>query len=154
MSRGALYHYFDSKEAILRELLVALVRERLAAVSEAAIASNDPRERLAHLIRTMVRANAASVAQQIVLLNDLQFLQRRDRAQIVRMQNEVVQITADAIAALDTGDRIGPANLKACTMMLMGMINYTYLWYDPAGPVTPDAYAEMVCTTFFDGLLA
>ena len=39
-------------------------------------------------------------------------------------------------------------------MMFMGMINYTYLWYDPKGPVGPAEYADMVADTYLAGLSA
>ena len=55
------------------------------------------------------------------------------------------------VADLDAGRT--PVDARpAQTMMLIGMINYTYVWYDPAGPVGPEAYADMVADTFLAGL--
>lgn len=36
-------------------------------------------------------------------------------------------------------------------MMFVGSVNYTYVWYDPDGPVGPDAYAEMAADSFLSG---
>lgn len=148
LSRGALYHYFSSKEAILNQILAVHLAARLATVSEAAIARNDPEDRLRAIVRAMVQANARSRAEQIVLLHDSQYLGRRERAAIVQRQNEIVQVIDDAVAALASHGRIAPRHRKVRTMILLGMINYTYLWYDAAGPVGPESYAQMVSDIF------
>jgi hypothetical protein len=35
---------------------------------------------------------------------------------------------------------------------VLGMINFTYAWYDPAGPVSPRQLAEIAADIVLDGL--
>ena len=35
------------------------------------------------------------------------------------------------------------AMARAETMLLFGMINWTHTWFDPAGPVSADQFADM-----------
>ncbi len=36
-------------------------------------------------------------------------------------------------------------------MLFYGMINFTYTWYDPSGPMPPEALAERAVALFLDG---
>jgi hypothetical protein len=39
-------------------------------------------------------------------------------------------------------------------MMLFGMINYTYTWYDAKGPIKPKEFAQLAAGLFLKGFLA
>ena len=42
-------------------------------------------------------------------------------------------------------------NRKAYGMMLLGALNYTYIWYDPAGSISPELFADMTVDAFLAG---
>ena len=90
----------------------------------------------------------------MVLLHDLQNLGTAERAEIVGKQRRIIAVLRDLIRDCDQTRRITSRTLMAQTMMCVGMINYTYLWYDPAGPVGPEEYADMVADTYLAGLEA
>jgi AcrR family transcriptional regulator len=158
VSRGLLYHYFDSKEKILAEMLHEHLDMLLAAVKRAAASTGngrgDAESRFRETVRTMVSINAESQDLQVVLLHDLQNLKPTERAAIVGKQREIIRIVGEIVSACDTRGKITRRTQMAETMMLIGMINYTYLWYDPAGPVKPAEYAAMVADNFLGGLRA
>ena len=158
VSRGLLYHYFDSKEKILAEMLHEHLDMLLAEVRRAAARADnglgDADTRLRETVRTMVSINAESQDLQVVLLHDLQNLKPAERAAIVGKQREIIRIVGDLVAACDTRGKVTRRTQMAATMMLIGMINYTYLWYDPAGAVKPAEYAAMVADNFLGGLRA
>jgi len=151
ISRGLLYHYFASKEALLSEMLHEHLDMLLAELRAAAGRGADPEARFRETVRTLVAINAASQDLQIVLLHDLQNLNDGDRAAIVAKQRRILAVFRDLIAALD-GGRSDPRTRPAQVMMLIGMINYTYVWYDPRGPVPPEEYARMVADSYLAGL--
>lgn len=152
MSRGALYHYFESKEAILNEMLTTHLDLMYAETLAAANSSTDPETRLRNVIHSIVTVNAGSQNEQIVLLNDLSNLEEVERRVIVKKQNDIIAVFSNMVLSLDGGRRIDAHNLKAYTFMYLGMINYTYLWYDPKGAVTPDEYARMTADAVIAGL--
>ena len=154
VSRGLLYHYFDSKEKILAEMLNEHLDMLLAEVRRAAGSGGDAEARCRETVRTMISINAESQNLQVVLLHDLQNLKPAESAAIVGKQREIIRIVGEIVADCDTRGRITRRTQMAQTMMLIGMINYTYLWYDPAGPVKPAEYAAMVADNFLGGLRA
>ncbi|MEQ9642100.1 MAG: TetR/AcrR family transcriptional regulator [Alphaproteobacteria bacterium] len=144
ISRGLLYHYFGSKEAMLHEMLDTHLDHMLAEVEAAAKIGNSAESRFRNVVRAMVAVNAGSKDLQIVLLHDLQNLQAAQRDEIVAKQRAILAVLRRLIRDNDDVGRTRGRALKAYTMMVVGMINYTYLWYDPTGPVGPRAYADMV----------
>jgi AcrR family transcriptional regulator len=150
-SRGALYHYFDSKEAILKEIVLQHVGDMTARVEAAIAASRDPTEQCRNVIQAMIGLNTQSRNESVVLMNDPQYLDRKDQRTITRRQNEIVDLVADVLARADKAKRIKPKTRKAYTMLLFGMMNFIYTWYDPKGPVAPDELAGMVAEVFLNG---
>ena len=154
ISRGLLYHYFASKEALLSEMLQAHLDMLLAEIRASARDGTTPEDRLRNSVRKMVAINAGSKDLQIVLLHDLQNLQVEEREAIVGKQKDILAVVAELIRDCDHRRKYDRRQLKAQTMLFMGMINYTYLWYDPKGPVGPAEYADMVADTYLAGLAA
>ncbi len=154
ISRGLLYHYFDSKEKILAEMLNEHLDFLLGKVREASRRGMDAEARFRETVRAMVLINADSKDLQIVLLHDLHNLKAADRNAIVKKQRDIIAIVSELVGACDGRGKIDRRMLMVQTMMLIGMINYTYIWYDPAGPVTPEEYAALVAGTYLGGLKA
>ena len=153
LSRGAIYHYFESKEAILFAMMDTLVRGLLETLQEAAAIEAEPVERLENIIMAFVESNARSPDEQAILLNDLGALSRAEQKQIHAIEKQVVELVGDAIVAADARGLVTPKTRKVYTMMLFGMINYTYTWYDAKGPVKPRELAQMATDLFFNGFL-
>ena len=40
------------------------------------------------------------------------------------------------------------------TMSLFGILNWTYMWFRPDGPISREDYAEMVTTLMLQGVKA
>ena len=49
-------------------------------------------------------------------------------------------------------ERVKTANQTAFTMMLFGMINWTFTWLRPGGPMSYSAFADEVVTVLEKGL--
>jgi AcrR family transcriptional regulator len=154
VSRGALYHYFDSKEAILYGMLDALVRGLLERLQNAVAESGTPRAVLERVIVAFVEYNARSPDEQIILLNDLGALSEPEQEQIKHVEREIVDLVGRVLAAVDDFGRMAKGDAKVYTMMLISIVNYTYAWYDADGAVTPAQYAAMTCDLFLNGFLA
>ena len=98
--------------------------------------------------------NAASPNEQILLLNELGSVGKRERASIVAHEKKIVAIVANALVRLDGSGRITGANRTVYTMMLLGIVNFAHTWYDPAGDVKPAQFARMTTDVFFSGLFS
>lgn len=156
-SKARLYHYYESKEAILYDLLdrhtqglidiATRVRERAARDKLA------PRAELELLIAGFLDAYRTARTRHVALLNDVKFLGDAQRASIVARERAVVGAFADALARAFPA-RVTAANQRAVTMMLMGAMNWTFTWLKPDGPLSYADYAAEVTRVMLGGLAA
>jgi TetR/AcrR family transcriptional regulator len=151
VGKATLYHYFRDK----RDLLFHIAREHVqrlealvAAVKRERLA---PRDELAALIERFMAAYAGAQAQHRVLTEDVKFLQPEERAQVEAGERRVVAAFAAAIARLRPD--LEPS-ARPLAMLLFGMINWTFTWLKPGGPLTHAALAPVVTQLFFGGLPA
>jgi AcrR family transcriptional regulator len=151
LSRGALYHYFDSKEAILFAILDAHVRQMIADVEAAMEDQSTTLDRFRAAIRAIVVLNARSPNEQRLILNDLSFLSEAEQTAIKALERQLVDTVSDLLIRLDTEGRIIKRSKKVYTMMLFGMLNFSHTWYDPKGDIAPTEFADMVVDLFLHG---
>jgi AcrR family transcriptional regulator len=151
VSRGALYHYFDSKEAILREMLREHIADMASRAQAAIEVSDRPEQQLRNIIRAITALNARSRNEQVVLMNDLGNLGKAEQARIRSLQTRIVDLVLESLQHADRGKRLTRRNRKVYTMLVLGMVNYSYAWYDPKGPVTPRELAEIAADLALKG---
>jgi AcrR family transcriptional regulator len=151
LSRGALYHYFDSKEAILFAILDAHERRMIADVEAAMASQTTTLDRFRAAIRAIVELNAHSSKEQRLILNDLVFLAEAEQKDLKALQRQLVDTISDLLIRLDTEGRIVKRSKKVYTMMLFGMLNFSHTWYDPKGDIEPKEFADMVVDLFLYG---
>lgn len=150
-SKAALYHYFPSKEALLFEALDAYTGQLAAIVDQVAQRGLPAREALRALVAAFLAAYHHARDHHASLLHDLKFLPAGQRESIRAAQRRIVERFAALLEAAFP-DAVHDGNRKPLTMALLGMINFTFAWWHPDGPMSHDAYAEMVIGLWFDGV--
>jgi AcrR family transcriptional regulator len=155
VSKATLYHYMRDKHDVLHQIAAGHVQRLAALVPEPEAATPLP-ERLPRLIERFMAAYADAGAEHRVLTEDTRFLEPEARAAVVAAQRELVRVFADHIAALRPDLRT-PARANtptALAMLLMGMMNWTFTWLRPEGPLTHAALAPVVAQLLSGGLPA
>jgi AcrR family transcriptional regulator len=156
-SKARLYHYYDSKEAILFDLLDRYTQRLLAVIGEteatAQRANLDDRAALHELIRSFLEEYQNSATRHVALLNDTKFLGDAQRDLILNRQRDVVSAVTRFVRRAYPA-RVSAGNQTPVTMMLFGMINWTFTWLRPGGPMSYGAFAEEVVAMLEHGLAA
>lgn len=152
LSRGALYHYFVSKEAILFAILDEHVRQMIADVETAIAEHTSTLDQFRGAIRAIVSLNARSPQEQRLILNDLTFLGEDDQQTIKSLERRIVDLITGLILQLDNKGKIVKRTKKVYTMMLLGTLNFSHTWYDPKGGIGPAEFADMIVDQFLYGI--
>ena len=150
-SKAALYHYFPSKDALLYEALDGYTHRLLALVEAEQARALAPREELSAVVRALMREYRTSHAYHAALLNDVKFLAQDERRTIRAQERAVVDAIAATLARAFP-ERVTPGNRVVVTMALLGMINFTFAWLRPDGPVSYAEFAELVLELWSRGL--
>ena len=154
-SKARLYHYYESKEAILFDLLDRYTQRLLALIGEGEATAQrrdlDERSALHELIRSFLEEYEYSATRHVALLNDTKFLGEEQRDLILNRQRDVVSAVTRFLKRAYP-DRLTASNQTALTMMLFGMINWTFTWLRPGGALSYAAFAEEVISVLERGL--
>lgn len=153
-SKSRLYHYFDGKEAILRDILTTHVDSLLDRLRPVLYRASDPRERFLDMIKLFLEVYSVSRDRHVVLLTCLDALSPEHRNVLIAKQRELIAHVREALSQLRPDlarDRVGS---QVDTMLFFGMINWTYTWYRSDGAISHDELAERTVNLFLNGYLS
>jgi AcrR family transcriptional regulator len=151
-SKSWIYHYFPSKEAILYEILRDHMALLLRTAEAEVAAQRAPAAQLRALLRSFMGIYVRAKAKHVVLLAELGSLPAAQQEEIRGLERRVVDLVAGVLARLNAPLVAQRGALKPIAMMLFGMINWTYTWYRPEGPIKPEQLADMATDLFLNGL--
>jgi AcrR family transcriptional regulator len=154
VAKSLVYHYFDSKEEILYDLLSAHMDALLAAAEEALSVSDEPERQFREFVRAHLRLYAHARAKHILLLNGLSSLPPQRRKAIVARERRLIAMAADLLARLAPGVAARPDLRMPAAMSFYGLINWTYTWYRADGKMAPEEFADMAAEIILRGLPA
>ena len=156
LSKGALYHHFQSKDEILFEImnhgLDVFDEEVLNVVRQIP----DPVERLraciARHIRMLLRGRDREIT---VILHENRTLPSRLRKLINARKKDYIRFLEETIEAVQKQRRIkNGISPRSAAFALLGMINWVYQWYRPGGSLSEEQLIRDYTTIFFNGLTA
>lgn len=150
VSKSLLYHYFKSKESILLALFDGYTRRLLALCEEVATRGLAPQAHLDALVRAFLDEYQTSQAVHKLLLQDVEHLPAREQRRIRAQERQVVEAFRGVVKAALAPKLVG-TELTAATMMLLGMINWTFTWLDPKGELSYEDFAAAVLTVCRSG---
>ncbi|WP_175676147.1 TetR/AcrR family transcriptional regulator [Burkholderia ambifaria] len=156
-SKARLYHYYESKEAILFDLLDRYTKRLMLIIAEVEGASQrrglSERDAFAELVRAFLAEYETSHSRHVALLNDVKYLEDAQREIVLDRQRDIVAAFARQLARAYP-DRISKENQTSVTMMVFGMINWTFTWLKPGGRLGYRDFAEQVIDLMERGLSA
>jgi AcrR family transcriptional regulator len=154
-SKARLYHYYESKEAILFDLLDRYTQRLLAIFGQVEATAQrrnlDDRAAMHELVRAFLEEYEHSATRHVALLGDTKFLGEAQRELIRNRQRDMVSGMTRFLRRAYP-QRFTDRNQTALTMMLFGMINWTFTWLRPGGEMSYSAFAEEVVDMLERGL--
>jgi AcrR family transcriptional regulator len=152
VSKALIYHYYDSKDALLFDIVQTHLLDLLKAI-RAVDVTGDPEDALRRLARAILAAYRGADAQhevQAVAMETLPDVQRRI---LSGLQKEMVGLVADVLKRATPDLYEGsPATLTPVTMSFFGMLNWFYMWHRPGKGLSREAYADLVTDLTLGGV--
>lgn len=149
VSKALIYHYYDSKEALLHDILEAHLTDLSRTIREAGKAGS-AEDRLRDTIRAILLAYEDAEDAHKVQLDALETLPDEMRRPLVDLMRGIVaELGARIEAASPTG--LGDRK-RAITMSVFGMLNWFYTWHRPGRWPDRAAYADLVTDLVMKGL--
>ncbi len=153
VSKPLLYHYYRDKAHILFDVADGYMDRLIGLAAEVAAERLDAQAHFRALVARFMHEYQHARAWHMVLVQDVKFLGDAERAQVVAKQRQVVDAFAAAIAKLKP--RWTRKTLRVpLAMILFGMINWTFTWLRPDGPLKYSDMADVVAEIFLHGVTA
>lgn len=150
VSKALLYHYFESKEELLYQMLKSHCLLLIETASKAVSVAGDDRARLESLVQELMALYMGSRDKHVVLMNNLKALSPEQQKEIKTLERQIVSTIKGLIGKLQPS--LNEPERTAMAMYLMGAINWTYTWFKPKGAISSADYATMAATMFIEGL--
>ncbi len=151
-SKALIYHYFSSKEEILFGAMADHVGLLLETATEAMAGDLPPADKLRDVTRKFLGIYRSSRPRHVVLMNELKSLEPSQRKQIVGLERDVIAVFEALIGDIGGAAMDDAHTRTVATRLFMGMINWTYTWFEEGGAMTSDQVADMAAETFITGL--
>ena len=151
-TKSMLYHYFPTKDDLLFAILMEHLERVVQGVEEALSSAGSPSNKLLVMVETYTQKSAQSRRRHMIAMQDVKYLPKAKQAPLVELQRKLTERVSDLLRQLNPGL---PAKVyKPYTMMLIGMLNWTDMWYRSGGTMKPQELCDRISRLFLKGFLA
>jgi TetR/AcrR family transcriptional regulator, cholesterol catabolism regulator len=158
LSKGGLYHHFQSKDEILFEIMNHAMEITQQRVLDPVRGIADPEERLRALIRLHIEVVLSPRDREItVMLHENHPLPPALRKRINSRKKDYIHFLENLMGEVQSKaqhQNKSKVSARAAAFALLGMINWIYQWYKPEGELQAQNLIPQFTELIFGGILA
>jgi TetR/AcrR family transcriptional regulator, cholesterol catabolism regulator len=153
LTKAGLYHHFDSKEALLFEIMMFGLDKVRDEVILPVRAISDPEERLRQLITRHARITTRGHGAVAHLQDEIRALPPPARKQVEHRMRVYFDLVRGTLEELQAAGRLCDVDPTVATFSLIGMILWLPRWFRQDGRLTQDHVAENIANLALGGLV-
>lgn len=144
VSKALIYHYYDSKEALLHDILNAHLSDLVG------VATQTSTQGLNSLIHAILDTYADADAEHKLQLDALHTLPAPLRQPLIDLQKDLIGTMSDVLT--QHRPDLTADQLRALTMSIFGILNWFFMWHRPGKGLDREAYADLIASFVAAGL--
>ena len=151
---GSLYHHFASKEELIAEILVPVVRSQVEAFDAIAAETTDPEEIVRRLIAAAVAQTASNPHAARILRNDSHHIRELPGLEeVVRQQRAVMSRWVSAVKqGIAAGQFRRDADPSVTARSIADVVLGAYRFMKPVGRMPAGRVADQLAALLLEGL--
>jgi len=153
LTKAGLYHHFESKEALLFEIVMFGLDKVRDEVIIPIRSIRDPEERLRQLITRHVRIITRGRGAVAHLGDEVRALPVSQRRQVEHRMRVYFDLVRDTLGELQSAGRLLDVDRTVATFSLIGMILWLPRWFREDGRLTQDQVAKSIVNLTLGGLI-
>ena len=153
LTKAGLYHHFDSKEALLFEIMMFGLDKVRDEVILPVRTISDPEERLRQLITRHARITTRGHGAVAHLQDEIRALPPPARKQVEHRMRVYFDLVRGTLDELRAAGRLCDVDPTVATFSLIGMILWLPRWFRQDGRLTQDHVAENIANLALGGLV-
>ncbi len=153
LTKAGLYHYFESKEALLFEIMsfgLDRVRDEVVVLVRGI---RDPEERLRQLIVRHARITTRGQGAVAHLGDEIRALPPASRKQLEERMRVYFDLVRNTLAELKSAGRLRQVDLTVAAFSVLGMILWLPRWFRQDGRLTQEQVANEIANIAIGGLI-
>ena len=153
-SKGGFYHHFTTKDELLfviHDTFITYVLEKANNANETFIS---PTKKIQAIIKGFVKVFDLYKPHISVFYQETIYLKPQYEQLIKKKRDQFKQIIIQAISeGKACGEFREDLSVEITSMAILGMVNWTYKWYQPSGPKSIEDIGEAFIDFILHGLL-
>ncbi|HEX8946579.1 MAG TPA: TetR/AcrR family transcriptional regulator [Gemmatimonadaceae bacterium] len=157
VSLAGLYHYFDSKEELLFQIQYRTFASLLARQEETLAAPGTAEEKLRRLVLGHLAFFAAHPNELKVCTYELESLKgdRYEKTEAIRRRYyRLMSMVLAELMGIPTTNGKEPRASRHAALFVFGMLNWIFMWYDPARHGSVDQIGDEMIDLVLNGVRA
>ena len=151
-SKALLYHYYESKDALIFDLVRVHLTELDNELKFVDDPFQSPEDRLKRLITRVLQIYQETENYHKVQLNIAGVLAEEQMKEVRIIERRIITRFSKLIGIINPALADNREQLMPVTMSLFGMLNWAYTWFREDGALTRDDYAGMVTKLLLQGV--
>ena len=152
--KGSLYHYIESKDAVLFEILQNSHQQAIEIMRQTDALNLEPVERLRSYIRSLTSWYLENRERASIYFTEWRYLTGDYRDTVQQQRREFLGYVRQILAEAQRRELArSDLNVNIASLFLLSAVNSVPLWYRTTGPITSseiaDEVAELAVATAF-----
>ncbi|MEW6666462.1 MAG: TetR/AcrR family transcriptional regulator [Thermodesulfobacteriota bacterium] len=152
LTKGAIFHYFSTKEELLFLILYRYYESALADFKRQLESNHSPQDKIFAYIRSFIMGYRDRQVESRLALNERINLSQSYLQMVKDKEREFVKILRSLVADLLGKKEQNHTQVTLLTYSLLGMLTWPYRWFDPRGESSPEELAQIVYKIFIGDL--
>ena len=153
ISKANIYHYYDSKDALLFDMLNTYLRQLRDTVCLSFPDAKAPEDRLRHMIGAVIELYEGADNVHKILINALDSLPSEEQKILRDYQREMIESVSATLREVSPAAYAGnDEKLRMSAMSIFGMLNWYSIWNAGASQNSREAYARFVSDLMLNGI--
>ncbi len=152
INSASIYYYFEDKESVLYEILIEIMDRSLDQLREIVNHEISLREKIYAIIRMHTEIYGLDTISMELIVHNQKSISPEHWDELKSKQKEYAKIVAGILSELKKEGKIIDIDPMGCTFSLFGMIQTSYRWYKPDGPINPNQLSDMFIQIFTKGV--
>lgn len=153
MTVSNIYHYFGSKEGLLRAILEHYSQILLDQLREAVSRAVNPLERFRLLLGTHLQVAGTRPRENKIFLLDDERLSPEGMRESRQVQREILAIYTNELRNLADLGLLRDTELRIQAFNIFGIINWHMRWYRPQGSLSLETTIDKICDFVLHGIM-
>ena len=155
VTKGSFYYHFKSKEALLMHIHLSYIDDLLTRQKKILETEKEARGKLVKVVELLIHDIEKQGALGRVYYREIRHLTPENAAAIREKRAEFRNHIEDIIGeGIENGEFRQGLESKIITFAVLGITNWSYQWFNPAGDLSVRELADMYTDFILNGILA